>query len=118
MGEEALKEITEAVARVDKLNKRKEQPTWGESANKSSKAGGWDSNNSAQAWDSGSQDGAQAGGWGQGSAPAQSWNGGNGQGKGGKGKGKAPYPPAGGPPPGSFGGNAAPAGPIHSDIVL
>ena len=95
---------------MDKINKRKGQTAWGESVNKAPKAGGWGSNNSAQAWDSGSQGGAQTGGWGQGSAPVQSRNGGKGKGKGGKGKGKAPYPPAGNPPPASFGGNAAPVG--------
>ena len=108
VGEDAMKEITEAVSRVDKLNKRKDQPGWGESANKSAKPGGWGSNYSAQG-----QEPAQTGGsgWGQGNdnAPAQSWNGGKGHGKGGKGKGKAPFPPAGGPPPASFGGSVAPA---------
>ena len=106
MGVEAMKEISEAAARVEKDNKRKEQTGWGASANKSAKPGGWGSNPyPAQA-----SEPAQTGGWGQGNAPAQTWNGGKGQGKGGKGKGKAPYPPAGGPPPASFGGNAAPAG--------
>jgi hypothetical protein len=108
MGEDAMKEISEAVTRVDKLNKRKEQPGWGDSSNKSPKPGGWGSGNySAPAQD------PAPGGWGQGNGngPASTWNGGKGPGKGGKGKGgKAPYPPAGGPPPASFGGNAAPAG--------
>jgi hypothetical protein len=107
VGEDAMKEISEAVTRVDKLNKRKEQPGWGDSAvNKAQKPGGWGSGNySAPAQD------PAPGGWGQGNgnAPAQTWNGGKGVGKGGKGKGKAPYPPADGPPPASFGGNAAPA---------
>ena len=105
MGVEAMKEISEAAARVEKDNKRKEQSGWGASVNKSAKPGGWGSNPyPAQA-----SEPAQTGGWGQGNAPAQTWNGGKGQGKGGKGKGKAPYPPAGGPPPASFGGSAAPA---------
>ena len=84
-----MKEISEAVTRVDKL-KRKEQPGWGDSANKSQKPGGWGSNYPAPV-----QEPAQTGGWGQGNsnAHAQSWNGGKGQGKGGKGKGKTPYPP-------------------------
>ena len=106
VGEDAMKEISEAVTRVDKLNKRKEQPGWGDSANKAQKPGGWGSGNySAPAQD------PAPGGWGQGNgnAPAQTWNVGKGHGKGGKGKGKAPHPPAGGPPPASFGGNAAPA---------
>ena len=102
-----MKEISEAAARVEKDNKRKEQAGgWGSSVNKSAKPGGWGSNPyPAQA-----SEPAQTGGWGQGSAPAQTWNGGQGQGKGGKGKGKAPHPPAGGPPPASFGGNAASTG--------
>ena len=106
MGAEAMKEITEAAARVDKDNKRKEQSGWGAPANKSAKGGGWGSNPyPAQASDPAQ---AQTGGWGQGNASVQTY-GSKGQGKGGKGKGKAPYPPAGGPPPASFGGNAAPA---------
>ena len=107
MGAEAMKEISEAAARVEKDNKRKEQTGWGAPANKSAKGGGWGSNPyPAQAPE---PDQAQTGGWGQGNAPVQTY-GSKGQGKGGKGKGKAPYPPAGGPPPASFGGNAAPAG--------
>ena len=107
MGVEAMKEISEAATRVEKDNKRKEQAgVWGSSANKSAKPGGWGSNPyPAQA-----SEPAQTGGWGQGNAPAQTWNEGKGgKGKSGKGKGKAPHPPAGGPPPASFGGNAAPA---------
>jgi hypothetical protein len=105
MGVEAMKEISEAATRVEKDNKRKEQAGgWGSSVNKSAKPGGWGSNPyPAQA-----SEPAQTGGWGQGNAPVQTY-GGKGQGKGGKGKGKAPHPPAGGPPPTSFGGNAAPA---------
>ena len=80
MGAEAMKEITEAAARVDKDNKRKEQSGWGAPANKSAKGGGWGSNPyPAQAPDPAQ---AQTGGWGQGNAPAQTWN----EGKGGKGK--------------------------------
>ena len=106
MGAEAMKEITDAAARVDKDNKRKEQSGWGAPANKSAKGGGWGSNPyPAQASDPAQ---AQTGGWGQGNASVQTY-GSKGQGKGGKGKGKAPYPPAGGPPPASFGGSAAPA---------
>jgi hypothetical protein len=106
MGAEAMKEITDAAARVDKDNKRKEQSGWGAPANKSAKGGGWGSNPyPAQAPDPAQ---AQTGGWGQGNASVQTY-GSKGQGKGGKGKGKAPYPPAGGPPPASFGGSAAPA---------
>ena len=106
MGAEAMKEISEAAARVEKDNKRKEQTGWGAPANKSAKGGGWGSNPyPAQAPEPAQ---AQTGGWGQGNAPVQTY-GSKGQGKGGKGKGKAPYPPAGGPPPASFGGNAAPA---------
>ena len=44
MGVEAMKEISEAAARVEKDNKRKEQTGWGAPANKSAKAGGWGSN--------------------------------------------------------------------------
>ena len=60
VGEDALKEISEAVSRVEKANKRKEQPGWEESANKAVKPGGWGSNYSAQG-----QEPAQTGGWGQ-----------------------------------------------------
>ena len=42
-----MKEISDAVTRVDKL-KRKEQPGWGGSVNKAPKPGGWGSNYSAQ----------------------------------------------------------------------
>jgi hypothetical protein len=107
MGAEAMKEISEAAARVEKDNKRKEQTGWGAPlANKSAKGGGWGSNPyPAQAPEPAQ---AQTGGWGQGNASVQTY-GGKGQGKGGKGKGKAPHPPTGGPPPTSFGGNAAPA---------
>jgi hypothetical protein len=109
MGVEAMKDISEAAARVERDNKRKEQTGgWGAPATKSVKTGGWGSGNySAPAQD------PAPGGWGQGNGngPASTWNGGKGPGKGGKGKGgKALYPPAGGPPPASFGGNAAPAG--------
>ena len=48
VGGDAMEEITEAVSRVEKANKRKEQPGWGESANKAVKPGGWGSNYSAQ----------------------------------------------------------------------
>lgn len=105
MGEDAMKEISDAVTRVDKLNKRKDQPGWGDpSASKSQKAGGWGSANY-------SVPEPAPGGWGQSNSNglAQTWNTGKGQGKGGKGKGKAPYPPPGGPPAASFSGNAAPA---------
>ena len=107
MGVEAMKEISEAAARVEKDNKRKEQTGgWGAPATKSAKAGGWGSNPyPAQAPEPAQ---TQTGGWGQGNAPVQAY-GGKGQGKGGRGKGKAPYPPASGPPPASFGGSAAPA---------
>ena len=107
MGVEAMKDISEAAARVERDNKRKEQTGgWGAPATKSVKTGGWGSGNySAPAQD------PAPGGWGQGNGndSAQSY-GGKGQGKGGRGKGKAPYPPDSGPPPASFGGNAAPAG--------
>jgi hypothetical protein len=106
VGEDAMKEISEAVTRVDKLNKRKEQPGWGDSSDKVQKPGGWGSGDySAPAQD------AAAAGWGQGNGydSAQTWYGGKDHGKGGKGKRKAQYPPAGGPPSASFGGNAAPA---------
>ena len=103
VGEDAMKETSEAVTRVDKL-KRKDRPGWGDSANKSQKPGGWGSNYSARV-----QEPAQPDDWeqGDGNAHAQSWNGGKGQGQGGEGKGKTPYPPAGGPPLAFFGDNAA-----------
>ena len=111
VGEDAMKEISEAVTRVDKLSKRKDQPGWGDSANKAQKAGGWGSSYPAQ-----EQQPAQSGSWGQGNVNAQTQSNGwgqgygKGQGKGGKGKSKAPYPPAGAPPPAYFSGNAAPRG--------
>ena len=85
VGEDAIKEISEAVTRVDKLNKRKEQPAWGDLSDKVQKPGGWGSGDySAPAQD------AAAAGWGQGNGydSAQTWYGGKGHGKGGKGKGK------------------------------
>ena len=39
-----MEEISGAAARVEKANKRKGQPGWGESVNKAVEAGGWGSN--------------------------------------------------------------------------
>ena len=107
MGVEAMKDISEAAARVERDNKRKEQTGgWGAPATKSVKTGGWGSN-PYPAQPEPTQ--TQTGGWGQGNDSVQSY-GSKGQGKGDRGKGKAPYPPDSGPTPASFGGNAAPAG--------
>ena len=112
VAEEAMKEISEAVARVENQAKakRKEEATWGNAAhsNKQAKSnGGWGPSPSQ---DSRDWNGNQAQSDWQNQAPARP-QGKGGQGKGGQGKGNhgkgKPYPPPGNPPA-SFGGNAAP----------
>ena len=112
VAEEAMKEISEAVARVENQAKakRKEEATWGNAANSNKQAksnGGWGPSPSQ---DSRDWNGNQAQSDWQNQAPARpQGKGGQGkgeQGKGNYGKGK-PYPPPGNPPA-SFGGNAAP----------
>ena len=112
VAEEAMKEISDAVARVETQAKakRKEEVAggWGQAPAKQAKSdGGWGQPPSQDSRDWG---GSQARpDWQDNQLPARSYGkGGQGKGGQGKGKGKAPYPPAGNPPA-SFGGSAAPA---------